>query len=77
MELITYKTNISNESALQRIAPQLNQVVGPTNWQLDFSSADKVLTVYAPGTVNESGLLKVLRKAGIKAVNLDDYYAIY
>lgn len=77
MELITYKTNIKNESALQRIAPLLNKAVGPTNWQVDISSTDRILTVFAPGKVNEDDLLKGIRRAGFKAINVDDYYAIY
>jgi copper chaperone len=76
MELITYKTNIRSEAALDRVAPHLNKVVGSANWQLDITDTDKVLTVYSPGIVNETALLKAVRKAGFKARNQEDYYAV-
>jgi len=74
MELITYKTNIKNEAALSRVAAHLNKAVGSTNWQLDISSIDHVLTVYSPGTVNEDGVLTAIKKAGFKAINLNNHY---
>ena len=77
MELITYKTNIRSEAELRRVAPHLNKVVGSTNWQLDISNIDRVLTVYSPGIVNEAGLLTAVKKAGFKAMNLDGYFSIY
>ena len=73
MELITYKTNIRNEAALSRVAVYLNKAVGSSNWQLDISSIDRVLTVYSPGIVNEDGVLTAVKKAGFKAMNLNDY----
>ncbi len=77
MELIIYKTNIRNEAALSKVAPYLNKAVGTANWQLDLSASDCKLTVYSPGIVNEMQVLDAVHKAGYKAVNLEDYYAIY
>ena len=77
MEIITYKTNISSEAELQRVTPFLNNAVGSPNWQIDLRNSDKMLTVYSPGMVNETQLLHAIRKARFKAINLDDYYAIY
>jgi len=74
MELITYKTNIRNEAALSRVAAHLNKAVGSANWQLDVSSVDRILTVYSPGIVNEDGVLTAIKKAGFKAINLNDHY---
>jgi hypothetical protein len=76
MELVTYKTNIRDEAALGRVAPYLNKVVGSTNWQLDIADIDKILTVYSPAVINEAELLKAVRKAGFKAMSLEDYYSI-
>lgn len=77
MELITYKTNISSEKALSRVRPFLNNAVGSTNWQIDLSNTDRRLTVFSPGFVNEIQVLDAIHKAGYRAINLDDYYAIY
>jgi hypothetical protein len=76
MELITYKTNIKNEAALNRIAPHLNKAIGSTNWQVDITDIDRVLTVYSPGVINEEAVIKAVRKGGFKAMNLDDYYSV-
>lgn len=48
MELVTFKTNISTEKAVQRVATYLNAAVGTANWQLDIRGADKKLMVYSP-----------------------------
>ena len=77
MELITFKTNISNEKALQRVTPLLNNAVGSANWQLDILGAEKKLMVYSPGVINEMQVVDAVHKAGFYAVNIDDIYAIF
>jgi hypothetical protein len=77
MELITYKTNISSEAALNKVAPFLNLAVGSTNWQLDLKSNEKKLTIFSPGIINEMRVEEAMHKAGFRALNLDDYYSIY
>ncbi len=77
MELISYKTNIKNENALQRVTPFLNRAVGSANWQLDLESSDRKLTVFSPGIINEIHVEDAIHKAGFRALNLDEYYSIY
>lgn len=77
MEIIRYKTNIATERGLKKIAPLLNQAIGPVNWQLDLSSEDKVLTVFSPAFIREEQVTAAFRNAGYRAINLDDFYAIY
>lgn len=77
MELITFKTNISNEKALQRVAPLLNNAVGSTNWQLDVLGAGNKLMVYSPGIINEMQVIDAVHKAGFYAVSIEDFYAIF
>jgi hypothetical protein len=77
MEIITYKTNVSSEAALNKITPILNQTVGPANWGINLCSEDHKLSIYSPGRLNETLLKQAFRKAGIKAVNIEDYYSIY
>lgn len=77
MELISFKTNIGNESALSRVAPYLNKAVGSTNWQLDLGSSDKKLTVFSNSIIDEIQVEAAVNKAGFRAMNLDEYYSIY
>ncbi|MEJ8843679.1 heavy metal transport/detoxification protein [Lacibacter sp. H375] len=77
MELITFKTNISSEKALQRVAPLLNNAVGSANWQLDIMGTEKKLMVYSPGVINEMKVIDAVHKAGFYAVNIEDFYAIF
>ena len=77
MQLITYKTNIRNEAAINKVAPLLNKVIGPANWQIDILNNDKELTVFAPGFIDEELVLKAIRKAGFRAENIEDYFSIY
>lgn len=77
MELITFKTNMSNESALQRVAPLLNNVVGTANWQLDVSGAESKLMVYSHGIVNEMQVINAVHKAGFYAISIEDFYTIF
>ena len=77
MELLSFKTNIHNEAAMQKLAPHLDRVVGSPNWQLDIQSADKKLTVFSPGIIHEYQVIAAVKKAGFRAENLDDYYAVY
>lgn len=77
MELISYKTNIKNETGLHRVAPFLNRAVGSANWQLDLESPDRKLTVFSNGIINEIHVVDAIIKAGFRALNLDEYYSIY
>ena len=74
MELISYKTNIKNETGLQRAAPFLNRAVGSANWQLDLESPHRKLTVFSPGIINEMHIEDAIHKAGFSALNMDGYY---
>lgn len=77
MELLTFKTNISTNTAMQRVAPLLNSAIGSANWELDIASTDKTLRVYSPGRVNEIQVVEAIHKAGYYAINIDDYFSIY
>lgn len=77
MEFISYKTNIGDENALRKVIPFLNSAIGSSNWQIDMENTDRVLTVYSPGMVDEERVILAIRKAGFKAMNMEDYYSIY
>jgi hypothetical protein len=77
MECISYKTNINNASAIIKLAPVLNSIVGSSNWQLDLNSKEKKLTVFTNSFINEIQVEEAIKNAGFSALNLEDYYAIY
>ncbi|WP_353548837.1 heavy metal transport/detoxification protein [Sediminibacterium sp. KACHI17] len=77
MEFITFKTNINSESAVEKIAPLLNTIVGKANWQIDISSSDKKLTAYSQSILNEIEIISAIHKAGFSAISIEDYYLIY
>lgn len=77
MELVTFKTNIGTEKAVQRVARYLNAAIGTANWQLDITGPDKKLMVFSPGMVNEIQVIDAVHKAGYYAVSVEDYYSIY
>ncbi|WP_407527788.1 hypothetical protein PDL71_08000 [Lacibacter sp. MH-610] len=77
MELITYKTEIRNESAAGKVALLLNQLIGSSNWQLDLESADGLLTVFSPGALNEPEIRATIQQAGFEAKSIERIYSIY
>lgn len=77
MELVSFKTNIKSLSALNRVAPFLDRVVGSTNWQLDLNSTDKKLTVFSNSIINEIHVEEAVNRAGFRATNVDGYHLIY
>ncbi len=77
MEIITYKTNIRSEKALEKVAPYLNSAVGAANWQIDIADSNKTLSVFSPAYVNEQKVLNAVHCAGFSAMNIDDYYSVY
>ena len=77
MELIYFKTNIKSVSALNKVAPFLNRVVGATNWQLGLESTDKKLTVFSNSIINEIHVEEAVNRAGFRAMNVNEYYSIY
>lgn len=77
MELITFKTNIRSEKAVQLISPVLNNIVGKANWQIDLNGPDKKLMLYSNSILNEFEVVNAIHKAGFSAVNIEDYYLVY
>ncbi|WP_225987793.1 hypothetical protein [Rufibacter sp. LB8] len=45
MEIIKFKTNISNQSDVTNVAPYLEKIEGISNWQVDTETEENVLSV--------------------------------
>lgn len=42
---LKFKTNIKCMGCVEKVAPALNETVGPDNWSVDLASPDKPLTI--------------------------------
>ncbi len=77
MDILHFKTNICAPAAVCKVAPSLDAVLGPGNWQLDLVSADRILTVAVESPAQEESISALVRRNGYYALNLEDYYAIF
>ncbi|MDO1449237.1 heavy-metal-associated domain-containing protein [Rhodocytophaga aerolata] len=66
MEILKFKTNIKCGGCIATVTPFLDKEESIQNWQVDTSSADKVLTV-SGHDVNPQKVKNVVEKAGFKA----------
>jgi hypothetical protein len=53
-----YRTNVTTEDQLWRLAPALDGVAGVLRWTLDLDDCDKVLRIEGNVKTNISALLK-------------------
>jgi len=66
MKIIKFKTNINCGGCLATVTPFLNGVDFISNWQVDTSSPDKVLTVSGEG-IEPQQIQNLVDEAGFKA----------
>lgn len=66
MEILKFKTNIKCGGCIATVTPFLDKEESIQNWQVDTSSADKVLTI-SGHDVNPQKVKNVVEKAGFKA----------
>ena len=66
MEVLKFKTNIKCGGCVATVTPFLNKEESIQNWQVDTSSADKVLTV-SGHDVDPQNIKNIVEQAGFKA----------
>ncbi len=66
MKTIELKTNIMCSSCVAKVTPNLNEVAGETNWNVDIQNPNKILTISA-GDITEEEVINAVEKAGFKA----------
>ena len=66
MEILKFKTNINCGSCVATVTPFLNKEESIQNWQVNTSSADKVLTV-SGHEINPQNIKNIVEQAGFKA----------
>ncbi|GAB6121503.1 heavy-metal-associated domain-containing protein [Dysgonomonas termitidis] len=61
----TFKTNINCGGCIAKVTPFLDEVKGISNWNVDTTNKNKVLTVVSDG-ITESEVIDTVQKAGFK-----------
>ena len=66
MVTLKFKTNIKCGACIDKVKPILNELVGETNWNVDLSTADRILTL-ATDKTDMLQIKKSLEQVGYKA----------
>jgi len=45
METITFKTNMKCSGCIEKVTPELNELLGKDHWKVDLQNPNKTLTV--------------------------------
>lgn len=65
MNELKFKTTLKCNGCKDKIAPDMNAIEEIEKWEIDFDSADKILTVFSPKNI-ESKITEIVEKAGFK-----------
>lgn len=67
MRTIELKTNIMCSSCVAKVTPDLNEVAGEKNWNVNIQNPEKILTITGV-EITEDEIINAVAKAGFKAV---------
>ena len=70
MRELKFKTNINCGGCIQTVTPFLEAEQGIQHWQVDTSTADKILTVEGEA-IQKEAVIKTVEKAGFKIQSLN------
>ena len=65
MRELKFKTNINCGGCIQTVTPFLEAEQGIQHWQVDTSTADKILTVEGEA-IQKEAVIKTVEKAGFR-----------
>lgn len=71
MEILVFKTNVTDRKIKRRLFPLLRTIEGILKWNIDFDDEDNVLRVEAV-KVSSSQIETTLRNAGFACTELPD-----
>lgn len=60
---LTFKTNINCSGCVAKVTPFLDAVAGVSNWSVDTTAKDKLLTVETNGAVTED-IVRAVKESG-------------
>jgi copper chaperone len=67
MKIVKFKTNIKCGGCIETVTPHLNALPEVDNWEVNTTTADKVLTVNGNTEDVAKQVVDALAKAGFKA----------
>lgn len=62
---LKFKTNISCDGCVAKVAPLLNEAESISQWNVDTLSSDKVLSAHGKG-ITEKEVIQKVQEAGFK-----------
>ncbi|MBX2965684.1 MAG: cation transporter [Cyclobacteriaceae bacterium] len=63
---LKFKTNLNCGGCVSKVQADLDNAVGISNWNVDISNADKILTVTVNG-ITEKEIIAIITSKGFKA----------
>lgn len=67
-----FTTSVSSASEARKLAPGLNLLAGPGQWNFDLDDCDKILRVIAPD-LNPERVVQLLASCGVQCEELNDF----
>lgn len=64
-----FKTNIENNSQIEKISKQLDGLIGRFNWNFDLEDCDRILRVESDNSFTVE-ILDILKSKGFVAIEL-------
>ncbi|MFL9481416.1 hypothetical protein ACI6Q2_01480 [Chitinophagaceae bacterium LWZ2-11] len=71
MDILVFKTDVTNEKAVRSLRPYLREVEGIIKWNVDLHDCDKVLRVESQN-LSANAIECLLQDAGYYCKELDD-----
>nr|WP_288835164.1 heavy-metal-associated domain-containing protein [uncultured Flavobacterium sp.] len=66
-----FKTNINCGGCVATVTPFLNKIEGLSDWEVDTTNKDKILTVKT-NTISQQQIIEAVQKAGFKIESLNN-----
>ena len=63
MKELKFKTNINCSGCVEKVTPALNNAKGVSDWKVNTTNADKILTIQSEGIESEE-IIKTVQNAG-------------
>jgi copper chaperone CopZ len=70
MKTLKFKTNIKCAGCLAKVSPNLNEIAGEDNWEVDINTPEKTLTVISD-EADERSIIFAVNEAGFTAASIN------
>jgi hypothetical protein len=71
MEVLVFKTSVNTEQHIEELAPHLNSLIQPPNWNFDLDDCDRILRVETAHNIAPA-IVSVINQRGFECVELMD-----